>query len=187
MASSSKGHRRLYLVILLIAISLVSIQAGAYYDLERFFLPNNTASQNTGTHGGNLSGNHTVNANVITVNTLLNFGNGTSKWFNDTQVPLGWNFYNLTLHVANGNVESTWNPGLGEHFVTGIDSVPPAGSNGGNYWALWQFCNNDRAWVYSNVGADEIALSNNQIVAWYFELAEAPPVPGARTVLMCSS
>ena len=187
MTPKPHAHRRLYLAIFLVAISLVSIQLGAYYDLEKFFLPNNTASQNTGSHGGNGSGNQSGNSNVITVNTLLNFGNGTSKWFNDTRVPLGWNFYNLTVYVANGNVESTWDPGLKEHFITGIDGVPHAGSYGGNYWALWQFCNNNQAWLYSNVGADEITLSNNQTVAWYFELAEAPPIPGAITVLMCSS
>jgi hypothetical protein len=177
----------LYLAILLIAISLVSVQVGAYYDLERLFLSNNTSTQNTGSHARNGSGNHTGNASVISVNTLLNFGNGTSKWFNDTRIPLGWNLYNLTVYVTNDNVESIWDPGFKEHFITGIDGVPRSGSNSFDYWALWQFCNNDRAWLYSNVGADEITLSNNQIVAWYFELAEAPPVPGAKTVLMCSS
>lgn len=183
MTASPHVHRRLYLAIFLVAISLVSIQLGAYYDLERFFLPNNTASQNTGSHGSNGSGNQSANANVFTVNTLLNFGNGTSKWFNDTHVPLGWNFYDLTVYVANGNVESTWSSDYHSHFIIGIDGI---GSSGANYWALWQFCNNDRAWLYSYVGADEIALSNNQTLAWYFESdPHPPPIPGAKTVLMC--
>ena len=187
MAPRPKGHRRLYLAILLVAISLVSIQAGAYYDLERFFLPNNTASQNAGSRGGNGSGNHTGNANFIMVNTLLNFGNGTSKWFNDTQVPLGWNFYNLTMYIANGNVDSTYYPSpLNEHYINAIDGVRQDRSS---FWHLWLFCNKDQAWSYSNVGADAINLSNGQTVAWYFDSfnSYAPPLPGSRTVVTCSS
>jgi uncharacterized protein DUF4430 len=175
MTSSSKGHGRVYLVILLIAITLVSIQVGAYYGLEKFFLSDNDVAQNTGSHG--------ANANVIAVNVLLNFGNGTSKWFNETKVPVSWNFYNLTLYMARGNVESEWYPEYSEHFITGIDGIS---NSGAYYWGLWQYCTNDQAWLYSNVGADKIALSNNQTMGWYFESdPHPPPVPGSKTVLTC--
>jgi len=183
MNHSSRGHRRLYFAILLIAISLISIQVGAYYDLERFFLSNNGAAQNTGSHGSNGSGNNSGNQGTVAVNTLLNFGNGTSKWFNETKVPVSWNFYNLTLYMARGNVESEWYPEYSEHFITGIDGIS---NSGAYYWGLWQYCTNDQAWLYSNVGADKIALSNNQTMGWYFESdPHPPPVPGAKTVLTC--
>jgi hypothetical protein len=176
----------LYLTILLIAISLVSIQVAAYYDLERLFLSNNGATQNTGSHGGNGAANTTGNTNVIAVNTLLNFGNTTSKWFNESRVPVGWNFYNLTMHVANGNVDSTYYPPpLNEHYINAIDGVKQDGSS---FWHLWQFCEKDQAWSYSNVGADQILLSNGQTVAWYFDSysSRGPPVSGSRTVVTCS-
>ena len=186
MTPSVRGHRRLYLVILLVATSLVSIQIGAYYDLERFFLTNNTAAQNTGSNGNNGSGNHAGNTNTITVNTLLNFGNSTSKWFNESIVPLGWNFYNLTMYIAKGNVDSTYyGTPLNEHYINAVDGVRQDGSS---FWHLWQFCNTDQAWAYSNIGADAIILSNGQTVAWYFDSfgSYAPPVPGSRTVVTCS-
>jgi hypothetical protein len=176
----------LYLAILLIAISLVSIQVAAYYDLERLFLSNNGATQNTGSHGGNGAANTTGNTNVIAVNTLLNFGNTTSKWFNESRVPVGWNFYNLTMRVADGNVDSTYYPPpLNEHYVNAIDGVRQDGSS---FWHLWQFCKNDQAWSYSNVGADQIILSNGQTVAWYFDSynSRGPPVSGSGTVVTCS-
>jgi hypothetical protein len=176
----------MYVAILLIAISLISIQVGAYYDLERFFLSSNSAAQNTGSHRSDGSGNNT-DTHVIQVNALLNFGNGTSKWFNESRVPIGWNFYNLTLYVANNNVESTYYSGLNEHYITAIDgkSQPRDGSF---FWHLWQFCNKDQAWSYSNVGADEIILSNGQSAAWYFDSSSnyGSPVPGSRTVVTCS-
>jgi hypothetical protein len=169
-SSSSAGeHRRLIIAILLIAIAVISIQIGAYYDLERFFLTKKGAAENNGSHG-------------ITVNTLLNFGNGTSKWFNESSVPVGWNFYNLTIYIANGNVVSTWDADFHEHYITGIDGIVSR-SNSAYYWALWQFCNNDRAWLYSNLGADDIIMSENQTMAWYWsDQTNPPPVAGAKTV-----
>jgi hypothetical protein len=159
----------LFIAILLIAITVISIQVGAYYDLERFFLAKNGTAQNDGSHG-------------MTVNTLLNFGNGTSRWYNESSVPVGWNFYNLTIYIANGNVASTWNSDLHEHFITAIDGKG-GGSNSAYYWALWQFCSNDRAWLYSNLGADDIFVSNNQTMAWnWSDQTNPPPVPGANTV-----
>ena|SRR2546425_4856243 len=176
----------MYFAILLIAISLISIQVGAYYDLERFFLSNNSAAQNTGSHVSNGSGNKTE-THVIKVNTLLNFGNSTSKWFNESRVPIGWTFYNLTIYVANGNIDSTYYGGvLNEHYINAIDGVRQDGSS---FWHLWQYCNKDRAWSYSNVGADQIRLVDNQTLAWYFDSFSnyGPPVPGYPTVVNCSS
>jgi hypothetical protein len=187
MGPSSRGYRRLYFAILLIAISLISIQVGAYYDLERFFLSSNSAAQNTGSHGSNGSGNNTDNQNTIAVNTLLNFGNGTSKWFNESRVPIRWNFYNLTISVTNGNVDSTYYGGLlNEHYINAIDGVRQDSSS---FWHLWQYCNKDSAWSYSNVGADQIRLVDNQTLAWYFDSFNSygPPVPGSPTVINCSS
>jgi hypothetical protein len=177
MTPSPKGRRRLYLAILLVAISLVAIQLGAYYDLERFFIANNRGSQNTGN-------NNTTN--VIAVNTLLNFGNSTSKWFNETRIPVGWNFYNLTIYIANGKVDSTYYASpLNEHYINTIDGVTQDGSS---FWHLWQFCKNDQAWSYSNIGADGIVLSNGQTAAWYFDSYNdyGPPVLGSRTIVTCS-
>ncbi len=176
----------MYFTILLIAISLISIQVGAYYDFERFFLSRDTAAQNTGSQLCNGSGNK-ADPQVICVNTLLNFGNNTSKWFNESRVPIGWNFYNLTIYVANGNIDSSYYGGvLNEHYINAIDGVRQDGSS---FWHLWQFCNKDRAWSYSNVGADQIKLADNQTLAWYFDSFNdyAPPVTGFPKVVTCSS
>ncbi len=177
-STAPSRHRKLFIAILLIAISLVAIQVAAYYDLERLFLANDDATQNTGSHNSN--------ANVIAVNALLNFGNGTSKWFNDSRVPVGWNFYNLTMYIANGKVESAYYASpLNEHYINAIDGVRQDGSS---FWHLWQFCSKDQAWSYSNIGADGIILSNGQTVAWYFDSYNdyGPPVSGSRTIVTCT-
>ena len=123
---------------------------------------------------------------MIAVNALLNFGNGTSKWFNGSRVPVGWNFYNLTMHIANGKVESDYYASpLNEHYINAIDGVRQDGSS---FWHLWQFCNKDQAWSYSNIGADDIILSNGRTIAWYFDSNNdyGPPVSGSRTVVTCT-
>ena len=123
---------------------------------------------------------------MIAVNALLNFGNGTSKWFNDSRVPVGWNFYNLTMYIANGKVESAYYASpLNEHYINAIDGVRQDGSS---FWHLWQFCSKDQAWSYSNIGADGIILSNGRTIAWYFDSNNdyGPPVSGSRTVVTCT-
>lgn len=180
---SASGHRRLYFAILLVAIIIVSVQVVAYFNFERFFLPSNNANLGSGSHDGNGSN---ANTHVIEVNTLFNYGNHTSRWFNDTHVPVGWNFYNLTVFLANGNVESTYYPSFQEHYIDAINGIR---NDNSFYWHLWLFCNKDQAWAFSSVGADNIGLSNDKTVAWYYASYNdgSPPVSGAQTVIACSS
>ena len=169
---------------LLVIIVVATVQVAAYYDFEKLF----PSSRNTSgvSNNGNGSGNGS-RANTIEVYVLFNFGNGTVRWFNDSNVPAGWNFYNLTVYLANGNVNSDYypNPPYQEHFVRGIFGIQNSGES---YWALWLYCNNDRAWLYSNVGADLIRLSDKQTMAWYYERdPPSPPVSGSSLVSACSS
>ncbi len=195
------GARRLYLVVMLIAIVVVSIQLAAFYNLERFFSPNSGTSRVSGDQGGSGSGSGSGNGsgngsgtnstrirstNYVEVDTFINYGNSTAKWFNDSTVPPGWNFYNLTIFLANGNVEATWYPIFQEHLINAINGVK---SDTNFYWSLWTFCQKDQAWALSNVGADDITLSNDQRLAWYFisYTGSGPPVPGEKTVTLCST
>jgi len=175
------GHKRLYIAILLVTITVASVQIAAHYNFARLFSSHTDVS---GTGNGNSGNVSSTNGNLIKVSTLFNYVNGTARWVNNSRVPIGWNFYDLTLHLANGNVESTYYPGMGEHFVHAINGVK---ENGSFYWHLWSFCNKDNAWTFSIVGADDIVLSNNQVLSWYYASSETPPVVGMKTVVLCSS
>jgi len=125
---------------------------------------------------------------MIATNVLINYGNGTMKWYNETAVPSSWNAYALTMYLAKCNVQAKfYGPPLNEHFVTAINGV----SNQGSFsWSIWTFCQNKNAWAYSQIGIDLISLVNGQTLAWDFGSSSSgsnppPPVPSSKTVGSC--
>jgi len=106
---------------------------------------------------------------VYSVNILLNFGNGTRRWHNDTQVQPGWNLYTATVVLTGGDMQATWYPpspalGPGEHFVNSIDEVSGTATS---YWSVWTY-NSTALWQMSPVGADLIPVYNGSVFAWVF-------------------
>lgn len=128
-------------------------------------------------------------AGTIRTSLLINYGNGTLHWYNQTIVPSNWNAYALTMYVTKCNVQAQfYGPPLNEHFVTGINGK---GEHGALSWSLWTFCPSQDAWSYSQVGVDLIHLTNGQVLAWFYQTSSGggvpqPPVPGAKSTSACS-
>lgn len=97
------------------------------------------------------------------VHMLVDYGNGTLRWYNDSTAQPGWNAYLATLVLLDGSLNATWYPqfGSGEHFVTAINGVPGTGSLS---WSIWTYGGNQ--WTYSQVGADLIQMQNGTTIAW---------------------
>ena len=102
------------------------------------------------------------------VRMLVDFGNGTRAWFNDTSVQPGWNGYIATLVLLDGKVEAQWYPAgyfgsgtPGEHFVTGVDGVPQSSTKS---WFFWEYSGG--GWSVSSSGADELQIVNGTTFAW---------------------
>ncbi len=107
-----------------------------------------------------------VSVSLLTSDILIDFGNGTYDWFNNTSVQPGWNFYVATLVVTGGNVNATWYPQYSEHFITGIDGV--LNNNAQNeYWFLWTY-NATSSWQVAQVGADQLMMYNGSVYAWTY-------------------
>ena len=158
------SHRLFYLALGLIVLGMVSAQLGAYYYLHRLYSP--AASQ-----GG-------------TVNTLINYGNSTIKWYNQTSISGSENFYDLTVSLVGGNIEAQfYGPPLNEHFVTAINGVK---NHSPYFWTIWILCQRQNAWEVSPVGADAILVGNGQTLAWAYGIPDHSPVPGSRTADSCS-
>jgi hypothetical protein len=107
---------------------------------------------------------------VIDVSLLIDFGNGTRLWFNNTTVPDNYNFYNVTYHVANGNLFASWSDLYSSHFVDeilGFGCVPGSAGCGG-YWSLWVWDGVNSCWSYSSVGVDWLKVSTVGTIAWYY-------------------
>ena len=98
---------------------------------------------------------------VYSVSMLVDYGNGTSRWYNDTTTQPGWNAYVVTLVLLDGNVQATWYPQYGEHLVTGINGANQTSSES---WFIWEFMNG--RWTPSVTGADLLQVDNGTVLAW---------------------
>jgi hypothetical protein len=173
-----------FLALLLVALGVIGFQTGAYHEFQKLFVRDNSSANVSGNHGGSGSNNNnsTSPSNYIEVNTIFNYGNRTSTWFNKTRVSESRNFYNLTVFLTDGRVHSQAFPDLqNEHQVLGINGLE---QNSTDYWSLWKYCPSYSAWAWSPVGADRISLSNNGIYGWYYQNQNThyAPVAGAATV-----
>jgi hypothetical protein len=100
-------------------------------------------------------------ANLLTDDVLIDFGNGSRIWFNQTAFQPGWNLYVQTVVITKGNVSALWFPEYGSHLVGAIEG---GRSIGNHYWFVWTYTAG--AWALSNVGADNLAVSNGSVFAW---------------------
>jgi len=90
---------------------------------------------------------------------LVEFGNGTRRWYNDTSIQPGWNGYVATLVVLGGRLGATWYPQYGEHFVTSVDGV---GGTPSTSWFVWE--RSSGLWKLTPTGVDGIQRSEERRV-----------------------
>jgi hypothetical protein len=124
---------------------------------------------------------------TASVNVLLNYGNGTLVWYNQTSVPSSSNFFNVTELITKGNLGAVFFASFGSHFVYSINGVGCPASNifcdqAWGFWTLDGIC-----WDLPFVGVDLIPVSQSTTVAWFLTPAanfgETPPIgPNCLTV-----
>ena len=96
---------------------------------------------------------------TITVDILIDYGNGTAIWLNDTRIPLGANLLMATEMVASVDyIEGEYGA-----FVTAINGV---GGEPNRYW-LW-FYLKDGCWEMGPVACDAWNLQDGDVVAWRY-------------------
>ncbi len=121
----------------------------------------------------------TGNNDEVAINMLLNYGNGTLVWYNDTSAPSNANFYNATTIVTGGNIGAVFFASFGSHFVYSINGVGCPASNifCDQAWGFWVL--NGICWDLPSVGVDLIPVSQATTVAWFLNpasaFAEYPP------------
>jgi len=136
-------------ISLIFLIWAVGATAGAanYYQI----------SQNQQTMITNLQS--VVNNVAVKVNVGINYGNGTTVWYNDTYIANGWTLLNATTRIATVNYTvysfGTW--------VNGINGVfENATANQYWLWYTWSSGN----WTLGSVGADAYLLRNGETIKW---------------------
>jgi hypothetical protein len=101
---------------------------------------------------------------TLSVNIAINYGNGTTKWFNQTRVPAGYTLFELTQKIATIEY-SYYSMGPGHVLVTSINGV----KNDASYWLWYYWDVNDKSWVFGPVGCDAWLLQNGGIYEWIYE------------------
>jgi len=101
---------------------------------------------------------------TLSVNIAIDYGNGSTKWFNQTKVPAVYTLFELTQKIATIEY-SYYSMGPGHVFV---DSVNNRNGTLTSYW-LWYYWNeNDKSWVFGPVGCDAWLLQNGGIYEWEY-------------------
>jgi hypothetical protein len=102
-----------------------------------------------------------------TVDIGVNFGNGTTLWYNDTYVPVGASVYNATYAATGGRVttESFTLGNVTEAFVTGVLGVQ---STSTSYWIWYYFDSASSSWTEATVGAGEFLGVQGGVYLWNF-------------------
>ncbi len=97
-------------------------------------------------------------------NIFIDYGNGTSHWFNVTNVQPGTNLYVETEVITGGQVNATYYPEYQSHLVTAINNV---GNTNSLYWLLWTY-NRTALWQMAASGPDLLPVTNGSIFAWSY-------------------
>lgn len=106
---------------------------------------------------------HTVRSNL-----LINFGNGTRRWFNSTRVPNGSNLLNLTVEALGSEQVDILQSQYGS-FVSSIGEVGGKITISNHVWLWWKWNSEEKEWQAGQVGADAYTVSDGEIVAWYYQ------------------
>jgi hypothetical protein len=105
-----------------------------------------------------------ASSSLYAADILIDFGNGTRVWYNDTRVQPGWNMYVETVVLSHGDLQAQWYPDYQEHLVTGIGGVTDSQTMD---WFLWTY-NETASWQTSQVGADQLPVYNGSVFAWTY-------------------
>jgi len=105
------------------------------------------------------------NAVKITVNLCIDYGNGTVKWFNETEMPPGSSLFNLLTKVANVNYTYCSALEPGHIFVNSINEV---GGEEGHYWLWYYWDEKSSTWIFGPVGCDAWLLKDNGIYKFVY-------------------
>jgi len=117
---------------------------------------------------------------TLSVNVVIDYGNGTAEWHNETIVTSGYTLFRLTQEIAV--IESSYFAYLEPGHIR-IDSINgktttanytnPSYSWG--YSWIWYYWNdNDKRWVSGPVGCDAWLLKDGGIYKWNYEYWHFP-------------
>ena len=141
------------LVVLLSAFAVLSFSGALYmYNEYRVLDQNHQAIQEN------------IDNVSINIDFIVDFGNGTIIYFNQTRVPVGFSMYNSTeFIIGEENVDSIYYSDFNSYFV---NSLLGTGNNRDYAWSAWQY---QQDWELLEIGSNLFIPKDGQTIAWYYQ------------------
>jgi hypothetical protein len=98
---------------------------------------------------------------VIHVSLLIDYGNGTERWFNDTAISPDVTLFDVTRQVANVTY-SYWSSMEPGHIL--LSSI---NGHATGYWVWYYWDETSGQWVFGPVGCDAWTLKDNGVYEWF--------------------
>jgi len=96
---------------------------------------------------------------TIQVDLMIDYGDGTVEWYNETRIQTGANLWDLTLENCDVEYEM-YDFGA---FITSINGVEADDSH---YWG-WSYLE-ENSWSMGMVGAEQYNLHDGYVVSWIY-------------------
>jgi hypothetical protein len=97
---------------------------------------------------------------VIRVDLLVDYGNGTSVWYNGTEVSLDASLFDVTRMLADVTT-SYWSSMEPGHIL--LSSI---NGHGTGFWVWYYWDEASGGWVFGPVGCDAWALRDGGVYKW---------------------
>ncbi|MEM2136725.1 MAG: DUF4430 domain-containing protein [Candidatus Methanomethylicia archaeon] len=110
---------------------------------------------------------------TINVNILIDYGNGSRKWYNNTRITMGETLFDVMLKTLNVKYKA-YPYGV---FVEAINNVynDPQKQR---YWMWWRWDSEGRRWIMGEISCDRYLPVQGEVFAWkYTDIMEWPPKP----------
>lgn len=146
----NKSTQVLLVVLLLWALLATSIASYLYVE-------NQYLSREIGVIGGR----------YVKVNIGINYGNGTTTWYNDTLLPRGASALTALVSVAQVEYKS----GTYGAYVTSVNGLQERmiSNNEGYSWFWYHYDVNKKKLVAGEIAADKYKLADGDVIVWSYE------------------
>jgi len=104
----------------------------------------------------------TMQSLVLKVNVLINYGNGTKEWHNNTLVAIGATVFNATLAVADIDY-SMWGEYVLINSINGIQGTQDKG------WIWWIWNRSTSQWQSTIEAANKHVLVDGDTIGWNYQ------------------
>lgn len=108
----------------------------------------------------------------LTVSIGIDYGNGTLRWHNETEVPAGFTLFQLTQEIAKINYTYYQFAKPGHILVDSIndkEAYTAADFSEGWSWIWYYWDDDEKDWVSGLTGCDAWMLEEGGIYRWKFE------------------